>query len=145
MLLVAFDWRGTTSPIVLAGLMVRPEVAHYVEGWPRPGDSGCIAQDGAAPIGAAWWRFFTGSDPGYGYVNDSTPELSIGVARDYRGRGTGTSLLEALIGEARRRQLSALSLSVEPDNRARVLYLRQGFEVVGHAGNADTMLLRLGA
>ncbi|MDF2575580.1 MAG: family N-acetyltransferase, partial [Agromyces sp.] len=46
--------------------------------------------------------------------------------------------------EARRRGLVGISLSVEDGNRARHLYERAGFRVVGRNGNADTMLLELG-
>jgi ribosomal protein S18 acetylase RimI-like enzyme len=52
------------------------------------------------------------------FVDDKTPEVSIGVHQTYRGQGTGTELLETLIEYAVRERVPALSLSVEPDNYA---------------------------
>jgi ribosomal protein S18 acetylase RimI-like enzyme len=52
-------------------------------------------------------------------------------------------LLAALVAAAREHGLAALSLSVEPDNRARHLYERFGFQEVGTEGGSLTMLLRL--
>ena len=69
-------------------------------------------------------------DPGYGFVDEGTPEVSLGVRAEARGRGVGTSLLTALVREAGRRGLAALSLSIEPDNPAVRLYERLGFQIV---------------
>lgn len=143
MLAVAADWRP--------GAVVRPPeavltdlaLAHYVVGFGvDERDAGVIAEDDEL-LGAAWWRFFSPDDPGYGFVDEDTPEVSIGVMADARGRGVGTLLLEALIEEARRRQLAALSLSVEADNPAMSIYLRLGFETVGVNGGSSTMRLPL--
>jgi len=67
----------------------------------------------------------------------------------HRGRGIRSLLLEALIEAARAQRNPALSLSVEPDNPARRLYERYGFQVIGtvvrlaHAAAAPLrMLLR---
>ena len=98
--------------------MARPELAHYVAGWPRPGDRGVIAEAGL-PVGAAWLRFLPESDPGYGFVDATTSEVSVAVVPEWRGLGIGTHLLGELIGQARDAGLTALSLSVEPDNEAR--------------------------
>jgi GNAT superfamily N-acetyltransferase len=139
MLAEAVDWRPTTPPRDVDILMATPELSHYVSGWPRPRDVGVIALD-PEPIGAAWWRFFTVDDPGYGFVDEATPELSIGVLDAARGMGVGTRLLEVLIEEARRRSIGALSLSVEPENPALELYRRLGFQVVGGVGGSYTMV-----
>jgi ribosomal protein S18 acetylase RimI-like enzyme len=40
-----------------------------------------------------WSRCFTRDEPGYGFIDESIPELSIAVATDARGRGIGTALL----------------------------------------------------
>ena len=120
----------------------RPELAHYVEGWPRPGDLGMVAED-EHPVGAGWLRFFSSSDPGYGFVDAATPEIAMGVMPTRRGRGVGASLLGSLVAAARDVGLSVLTLSVEPDNSARRLYERSGFQRVGTVGGSRTMLLRL--
>lgn len=80
-------------------------------------------------MSASWWRtdvpsarpgggFFPDREPGYGFVDEPTPEVSIGVVREFRGLGFGTRLLEALIEVGRRYALPAMSLSVDPDNPA---------------------------
>ena len=94
-------------------------------------------------LGAAWWRFLSGPRAGYGFVDETVPELSIGVRADHRGEGNGTLLLTALISEARRRGIPGLSLSVESDNPAIRLYLELGFSVVADVDGSPTMLLRL--
>lgn len=100
--------------------MHTPELAHYVWGWPRPGDLGVVAE-ADQPIGAAWLRYFTASDPGYGFIDVTIPEVSMGVVKPWRGRGVGRRLLEALIATARDAGIPALSLSVEPGHFARTL------------------------
>ncbi|HEY1830711.1 MAG TPA: GNAT family N-acetyltransferase [Acidimicrobiales bacterium] len=142
MLELAFDWRGVMTPEQRATVLARPEVAHYIDGWGRRGDLGVVADNGA-PLGAAWIRRFTRHDPGYGYVDDETPELSIGVVEDQRGRGLGTAMLHALVERALGEGATRMSLSVEDENPARRLYERLGFDVVGRVGSSDTMILTL--
>lgn len=114
----------------------RPDLARYVRGFGRaPGDVGVIAELDGAPIGAAWVRQTTITDPGYGFVDESTPELSIAVVSGHRGQGVGTELLTALLG-----RLDRCSLAVDERNPARRLYERLGFEVVSHEGASVTML-----
>jgi len=53
------------------------------------------------------------------------------VARDQRGRGVGTALLDAVVAEARAQGYQAVDLDVIDSNLgARALYIRQGFEDV---------------
>jgi ribosomal protein S18 acetylase RimI-like enzyme len=82
------------------------------------------------------------ADPGYGYVSDDIPELSLTVFEHYRRRGFGRALLAQVMEEAERRGFSALSLSVEDGNPSRGLYESAGFRIVGRNGASDTMLLR---
>ena len=140
-LLAAMNWGETraTREQVLAD----PHLSHYVDGWPRPGDSGVVAVEDGAAVGAAWWRTFDADDAGYGYVAPDVPEVSIGVQATHRGRGIGTALLRALVERAAAEGRRALSLSVEDGNAARRLYERTGFVVVGRNGGSDTMLLSL--
>lgn len=143
MLVAAAFWRPDGPSGSIDEVLSRPDLAHYVTGWPRSDDLGVIALDGQQPVGAAWMRFFAESDPGYGFVDADTPELSIGVVRAWRGRGIGLGLLDALISGAREEGVASLSLSVEPDNDARRLYERVGFRKVDEPGGSLTMLLRL--
>ena len=123
--------------------LANPELARYVEGFGRPGDYGIVAEQGAEPLGAAWWRYFQASTPGYGFVDEATPEVSAAVLPGQRGRGIGTALLEALEREARNRGIDRLSLSVERENPAVALYQRLGFRPLDREGNALTMVVEL--
>ena len=122
-------------------ILQKLSLAHYVADWGRrDGDAGLIAigkQDGQ-PMGAVWMRLFPEDDPGWGFVDANTPEISITILEAYRGQGLGTALLEALIGQASG-QYAALSLSVDPQNAAMRLYERLGFITVGASGTSLTM------
>ena len=141
MLAVAADWRPGAVVRSAAEVVQDPAIAHYVEGWPRDGDVGVVAVDGAEPVGAAWARFAAGGTTGYGFVAADVPELTIGVVADRRGRGVGRRLLTALIAAARRDRIDRISLSVEADNPASALCLDLGFTRVGGTDDAPTMLL----
>jgi ribosomal protein S18 acetylase RimI-like enzyme len=120
----------------------QPDIRHYYRGFGhRPGDIGRIAHlSSGEPVGAAWVRQLTGDDPGYGYVDDETPELTIAVVATHRGRGIGTRLLADLA-----RAVPRCSLSVDERNHAaRRLYERFGFAVVAASGTALTMLRTAG-
>ncbi|WP_395929153.1 ribosomal protein S18-alanine N-acetyltransferase [Arthrobacter sp. RT-1] len=74
---------------------------------------------------------------------------TIAVVPDYEGRGIGTTLLTALIDEARRRYAADLLLEVRADNpRAQRLYLRFGFEQIHvrpryYRDGVDALIMRL--
>ena len=115
----------------------------YVAGWGRPGDSALVAIDEFQPVGAAWYRLFEEEEPGYGFVDDSTPELTIAIVPSRRGRGLGEELLTALLEQARSEGYGQISLSVEPDNPALHLYEQHGFAKVGERGGALVMKAHL--
>ena len=71
-------------------------VSRYVRGWGRPGDTALIALENGFPVGAAWFRLFAAAEPGYGFVDESTPELAIAVVPSKRGHGVGDDLLSPL-------------------------------------------------
>lgn len=141
MLVAAAYWRPDAPAVSVDQAIGRRELAHYVTGWPQPGDLGQIAEDDG-PIGAAWLRVFCEDDPGFGFVDAQTPELAMGVLPQWRGRGVGAKLLGAVIADAADAGLAGISLSVERDNYAARLYERFGFGRVGEVGQSFTMLLR---
>jgi HAD superfamily hydrolase (TIGR01509 family) len=142
MLELAAGWRepGTPPPVA-------PELRDlYVAGFGRPGDGGAVAEElEGAGAGAAWFRLFEPDRPGYGFVAPDVPELSLAVAPGHRRRGLGRDLLEFALRQAEAAGHREVSLSVEPDNPARRLYERLGFEKVGESGGAWTMIWRPGA
>jgi len=117
-------------------------VARYIKGWGRPGDTVLIAVDDGFPVGAAWYRLFRREQPGYGFVDDETPELAIAVVPSRRGRGIGEALVEALSERARADGYGALSLSVERGNKAlETFYGERGFAIVGE-GDEHSVTMR---
>lgn len=143
MLVEAVNWTGEQR-LAREVIAADPRLCHYVTDWPRPDDFGVVAVEPTHnPIGAAWARVFTADDPGFGYVAEDIPEISMGVAQPHRGRGIGSALLAALIAQALGSGWRELSLSVEDHNAAVVLYRRAGFETCGRTGGSDTMILDL--
>lgn len=142
MLAFAADWQPGVQVRPVDELLREPSLAHYVSGWPRVGDFGVVAV-AERPVGGAWWRYFTRDDPGFGFVDEQTPEVSIGVVPAERGHGIGTLLLDALIEEARHRSVRVLCLSVEVENPAARLYERLGFVPIKAVDGALTLVRHL--
>jgi GNAT superfamily N-acetyltransferase len=139
-LLAAMNWDPDRPAFTREAALAAPQLAHYVVGWPAPGELGTVATAAGEPIGAAWLRYLPADDPGYGFVAPDVPELSIGVAAEHRGQGVGRLLLRTLLAAARAAGVERVSLSVERANRARQLYLGEGFVVVAEDVDADTMV-----
>jgi len=117
-------------------------VARYVKGWGRPGDTVLIAVEDGFPVGAAWYRLFRRDAPGYGFVDEETPELAIAVVPSRRGHGLGEALLEALCERARADRHGRLSLCVERGNEPLLaFYEKHGFVRVREDGG-DTVTMR---
>jgi GNAT superfamily N-acetyltransferase len=114
-------------------------LARYVDNWGRPGDTAVIAIDQGHPVGAAWYRLFSANAPGYGFVDEQTPELSIAVVPSRRKHGVGHELIDGLLARAREDGHAALSLSVEKGSPAVSFYERLGFERVSESEHALTM------
>ena len=117
------------------------ELARYVAGWGRADDIGLLAIDSRSqyPMGAAWLRLLSGENQGYGYIDGDTPELSVAVLPEHRGRGVGSGLLTQLFREVQNRY-KAISLSVSENNPAVRLYERLGFSIVRKEGASMTMI-----
>ncbi len=141
MVVAAVNWSPTDAHWSRERVLAAPELAHYVAGWPRPGDFGVVALVDGERVGAAWLREFPADDPGYGFVRPGVPELTLAVTEPWRGRGVGRKLLHELLAAAHARGLRGVSLSVASGNRAARLYVQAGFRVVGACGDSDTMLL----
>ena len=140
MVVEAANWRpGAALP--KHQVLTAPEHSRYVSGWKRPTDAGFVAVDPTGtPIGAAWYRLLPRSDPGFGYVGTSVPELIIGVRPIWRAHGVGRALLQALTRQARADGYGRLSLSVERGNFAVTLYRSEGFAVTQSGIGRDTMV-----
>jgi ribosomal protein S18 acetylase RimI-like enzyme len=136
MLAHAYHWR-------VNALEADIPLTRYVEAWGREGDVALIATERGHRVGAAWFRLFPASAPGYGFVDEETPELTIAIVPSRRGRGLGEELLSSLLEQARKEGRARISLSVEPDNPAIRLYEQHGFAKVGERAGAWVMLATL--
>ena len=72
MLRHAYYWRSRDTEF---------PITRYVNAWGRPGDRALIALDDYHEVGAAWFRLYSESEPGFGFVDAETPELTIGAER----------------------------------------------------------------
>jgi ribosomal protein S18 acetylase RimI-like enzyme len=143
MLFEAFFWRQADLRPPFDEFAKEPVFAKLLADWGRPGDTALVASEATANIGAAWYRFWTDDEHSYGYLGPHIPELSLAVVSNYRSRGVGRALLRSLIGEAQAQGVVALSLSVDPANRARQLYQSEGFTKAGQSGTSWTFVLEL--
>ena len=124
-------------------VLANPYFRHYYDPW-QASDFGYVAENSnGGAIGVVWLRFFTADDPGFGFVDEATPELSIWVAEGERRRGVGGQLIDAAIRAARSKGLRRISLSVEEGNPARRLYERAGFAWAGSGFDTGTLVLEL--
>lgn len=116
----------------------------YVKAWGRPGDTAVIALVDGFPVGAGWFRLFEASAPGYGFIDEQTPELAVAVVPSARGKGVGGALVTALLERARAEGYASLSLSVDRHNeRAIALYEHHGFGQVGETADSFTLRVEL--
>jgi|APLak6261678124_1056121.scaffolds.fasta_scaffold03865_3 ribosomal protein S18 acetylase RimI-like enzyme len=118
------DSKGDQAAAVQSDLIL----ARYVEGWGRIGDIGVIAEYENKQVGAAWCRLFPKEAPGWGWIDEKTPEISVAVLPEFRQKGIGTSVLRHLL-EITDENNKMISLAVRSTNPALRLYLRFGFSV----------------
>jgi GNAT superfamily N-acetyltransferase len=133
MLRHAYHWRIAEDPDL--------PVFRYVQNWGRRGDAGVIASAGPNAYGAAWYRLFPASAPGFGFVDEETPEVTIAVVPSQRGGGTGGELLEALLERARAEGFAQISLSAEPGQTG--FYEKHGFRELRRDERTVTMVASL--
>ncbi|HUJ55204.1 MAG TPA: GNAT family N-acetyltransferase [Gaiellaceae bacterium] len=133
MLRHAYHWRMAQDPDL--------PVFRYVQNWGRRGDAGVVAFEGPNVYGAAWYRLFTAGEPGFGFVDEETPELTIAVVPSHRGHGTGAELLEALLVRARSDGFPRVSLSAEAGQTR--FYERHGFHELHREDGTVTMVADL--
>ena len=115
-------------------------ISRYVDGWGRAGDTALIAMDSGHPVGEAWYRLFSKTLQGYGFLDAETPEVTVVVVPTKQGQGIGQKLLATLLEKAKAAGYGGLSASVRRDDVDLPSYLEQGFEQVREEG--ETLTLR---
>lgn len=114
-----------------------PELQVYITDFgTRPGDHCMVAEMAGKVVGAAWCRIMDD----YGHIDTDTPSLAISLLPEYRRRGIGTRLLNALLLLLRENGYRQVSLSVQKENPALRLYQRTGFRIVAEKGTDYLML-----
>ncbi len=107
-----------------------PALQKYTYHWMLPTDMGVIAEMDGEPVGMLWTRIFPEKDKGYGFLDEHTPEISMAVKPERRGRGIGKALLTKGLNLLRKQGHEKVSLSVSKENRSAVaLYLSQDFAI----------------
>jgi GNAT superfamily N-acetyltransferase len=127
MLYTALAWRPGVELPPREWVLAHAQVAPFHTEWGRQGDTGLVADEDGASLGLAWYRFFTEDEHGEGFVDEATPEVAVAVVDGHRGRGIGGALMDAIHRRAREQGVARISLSVDPDNPAKRLYLRLGY------------------
>lgn len=85
-----------------------------------------VAVDNGVVVG--WCDIISRRWEGFTHVG----RLGMGVRQEYRGRGIGTRLIDAVLEKAREKGLERIELEVFASNtHARELYRKSGFEVEG--------------
>ena len=116
----------------------------YVKAWGRPGDTAVIALVDGFPVGAAWFRLFKAGSPGYGFIDERTPELAIAVVPNARGKGVGSALISSLLEQAKAEGFADISLSFDRHNKGAIaLYEQHGFQQVDETDDSLTLRAEL--
>jgi len=121
-----------------------PELQYYIKDWMKKSDVGFIAELKGEKTGAAWARVSAPAHSGgYGFIDPAIPELCFAVKENYRSRGLGTALMQALFKELQVNGYPKISLSVSKTNPAVRLYRRLGFEMYREQKDDYLMLKNL--
>lgn len=148
MLMAEVNW-GSEEPVSRRQLLRDKVLSHYVAGWGREGDIGLVAVDTGGPnglqipVGAAWLRSFAEKTPGHAFINESVPELTVGVTPPHRDRGIELALIKALCARAREVELKQMSVIVAKGHPSREIYDAAGFEFLHTNEHGDVLVLSL--
>lgn len=121
-------------------IVERPELKVYYEDFGKdPADLCIVAEDNGKITGAVWTRIMDD----YGHVDDDTPSFAISLYKEYRGRGTGTRLMTAMLDLLRAKGYRRASLAVQKENYAVRMYEKVGFRIVDEDQSEYIMVCEL--
>ncbi|MBS7008776.1 GNAT family N-acetyltransferase [Anaerostipes sp.] len=103
-----------------------PALKIYIEDFGKEHDHCLCAEADGKIVGAVWTRII----PGYGNIDDDTPEFAISLYKEYRGKGIGTKLMQEMLALLKVKGYTKASLSVQKDNYAFKMYQDLGFKII---------------
>ena len=104
-----------------------PDLARYIENFGRAGDCAIVAHNDEQIIGIAWARIWTLDNRGFGWIDETTPEMAIAVESEFQNCGVGARLMKALKAELGAAGATQIALNVRADSPAVRLYQKLGF------------------
>ena len=117
-----------------------PELKVYYQNFgSENGDICLVAETDNKIVGAVWTRIVNA----FAHIDDNTPSLAIAVAKESRGKGIGTRLLNDMLTVLKVEGFLSVSLSVQKENYAVKMYEKAGFDVVQNNGEELVMLKKL--
>ena len=120
-------------------IIFNPDMFVYIENYGHENDCGVFAEIDGKAIGAAWTRII----PGYGHIDNETPELAISILPEYRNQGVGAMLMGKLFEVLSQHEYKQTSLAVQKENPAVNFYLRLGYEIIRENTEEYLMLKKL--
>lgn len=106
----------------------KPTLQVYIENFGAKPDDYCLcAEVDGRVVGAVWVRII----PGFGSIDDQTPEFAISLLPDFRGMGIGTALMRAMLQHLWDAGYAQASLAVQKANYALRMYKKVGFQIIG--------------
>ena len=136
-------WDPPPAPLRPVEILQSPAVRIYVEGWGRETDCGVVAVVDGVDAGACWMRVLP-AGTGLGSVDAVTPQMGIALEPEFQQKGHGKPLLREALACAARAGHARVALTVHPENPARFLYQRCGFEQVDVRHGYLLMVARVG-
>lgn len=136
-------WDPPPAPLRPIEILQHPGVRIYAEDWGRPGDVGVVAVVDGVDAGACWMRCVPDGQ-GLAWVDAHTPQLGIALEPEFQHRGHGAPLMRAALDAARSAGFEQVSLTVHPQNPARRMYERCGFQKTDVRNGYHLMLSKLG-
>ena len=105
----------------------KPSLQVYIKDFGDKPDDHCLcAVENGQVVGAVWVRII----PGFGSVDDKTPEFAISLLPEARGKGIGTELMRAMLRHLKVQGYEKTSLAVQKANYAVRMYEKVGFKTI---------------
>ena len=102
----------------------------YIKDFGEENDFALVCDDDGRVSGIIWTRMFKEEDKSFGFVDETTPELTLSVLAGYNEQAIGKELLELLFNELKIRDYKQVSVSIGEDNDIFDVYTLVGFEEV---------------